>query len=278
MKNIIKRLIFIAFTGIVFSACNYDDTNFDQLTKKPDPNATYYLQFKSGSTLFKTDLDANDIPANVSTSIVVGLLGMPLSQDLTVNLEIDPSTTMQSSMYNLSSTSVTIAAGTTTGSISLTTNSILLPIDETLKLVINLDAGANTATAGTTLVYEFFRPAPCKPVPGVYRVEMHDDYGDGWQTDNGDGGSGITVDVDGVIQEIGMCSPYLASSFTCSEGSTDATGYITIPEGAVSAKWFFPGDWWGEISFEIYDPSGALVLKVNTGEGTAGELPVRVCL
>ena len=127
----------------------------------------------------------------------------------------------------------------------------------------------------------------CSPQPGDYVVDMHDSYGDGWQTNDGNGGDGITIDVDGEIIEIGMCSPYgaAAGTFTGGDDCTgpaslefyDATVIVTIPEGAQSAIWSFPGDQYGEISFEVYGPNGALLYAGAQGETAPGLLPITLC-
>ncbi len=127
----------------------------------------------------------------------------------------------------------------------------------------------------------------CSPQPGTYRVEMHDTFGDGWQTNDGNGGDGIHVDIDGTIVVVGMCSPYggsnTGSEMDESQGlctpnnGFDATAYVTIPPGTESATWTFPGDTYGEISFEIYGPNDELLLAVGVGEGTPGLLPVTLC-
>ncbi|MEX0273858.1 MAG: hypothetical protein AB3N16_05725 [Flavobacteriaceae bacterium] len=108
---------------------------------------------------------------------------------------------------------------------------------------------------------------PKPPTPGVWTINMTDSYGDGWQTDTGGGGSGITITLDdGTVFEVGMCSPYGSAAGTflgsadCSEndGST-GTATITIPDGTQSADWHFPGDNYGEIGFEIITPNGNVV-------------------
>jgi hypothetical protein len=119
----------------------------------------------------------------------------------------------------------------------------------------------------------------CRPAPGDYRVVMHDSYGDGWQTNDGNGGDGLRVTLDdGTILEVGMCSPYLASSFECVAGPSLAEDIITIPEGTKSADWYFPGDAWGEISFEIYSPEGDEIFASGApGALGAGNLPIINC-
>lgn len=151
------------------------------------------------------------------------------------------------------------------------------------------------AEAGSSVTGGFFS-APhkynalilCSPESGVYTIEMHDTFGDGWQTDDPNGGSGIQVTIDGVVTEIGMCSPYLASDFSCTPWSasitdptseyTDATATVTIPAGTQEATWFFPGDQYGEISFEVYAPNGDLAFASGgSGDFGSGLIPVSVC-
>lgn len=121
----------------------------------------------------------------------------------------------------------------------------------------------------------------CSPEPGVYRVVMHDSYGDGWQTNGGSGGNGIQVNIDGTIVEVGMCSPYEASPYDCTGPASlaffDAETTVTIPAGTETATWDFPGDQYGEIAFEVYGPQNQLLLEVGFGEGTKGLLPITLC-
>jgi hypothetical protein len=136
--------------------------------------------------------------------------------------------------------------------------------------------------------YRYNAALVCSPVPGDYTIDMHDSYGDGWQTDGGNGGNGITVtltDADGneSVIEFGMCTQYADGSFlnigNCTPNSGfDATTVVTIPAGTATAIWENPGDEYQEISFEIYAPDGSLLLAVGLGEGTPGLMPVTNCL
>jgi hypothetical protein len=115
---------------------------------------------------------------------------------------------------------------------------------------------------------EFLVALACPPSPpGEYRIEMHDSFGDGWQTNDGNAGNGIMITVDGVVTEVGMCSPYNDSqaAFCVPGDAFDATGYVDIPAGAEIILWEFPGDQYGEIFFEIYDPNGELVGEYGQG-------------
>lgn len=118
---------------------------------------------------------------------------------------------------------------------------------------------------------------PKAPTPGIWTIEMQDSYGDGWQTDNGNGGSGLTATLnDGTVFEVGLCSPYLASDFVCTPGASSGLATIEIPEGTESVEWFFPGDFYGEITFQIITPNGNVVADIAAGAG-AGPVTIDFC-
>ena len=128
---------------------------------------------------------------------------------------------------------------------------------------------------------------PKPPTPGVWTIDMQDSYGDGWQTDSSGGGAGLQLILeDGTILEVGLCSPYGSAVGTflesgnglCVENDgSSGSGTITVPAGAGISEWFWPGDFWGEISFQIYTPNGNLVADVPTGTG-AGNLAINFCV
>ena len=115
------------------------------------------------------------------------------------------------------------------------------------------------------------------PPAGDYTLVMQDSYGDGWQTSNGSGGPGITITLsNGEILEAGLCSAY-ETTYDCTAGDGFAgTTTVTIPEGLTSADWYFPGDFYAEISFQIYAPSGNLIASYAVGSGE-GLIPLNLC-
>ncbi|MDO1513588.1 hypothetical protein Q2T41_13075 [Maribacter confluentis] len=124
---------------------------------------------------------------------------------------------------------------------------------------------------------------PKAPTPGVWTINMTDSYGDGWQTSTGLGGDGITVTLDdGTVLEVGLCSPYAGAAGTFL-GGTDCVpndgsagvGTITIPEGTLTADWYFPGDEYGEIGFEIVTPNGNIVGGYQSAD--AGPITIDFC-
>lgn len=168
-----------------------------------------------------------------------------------------------------------------------------------IELRVNLTDGRTfgAASAGGIITGGFFASPyrynallTCSPEPGDYRVDMTDSYGDGWQTNDGNGGDGIHVNIDGTIVVVGMCSPYGGSNIgtemdparglctgPASTSFYAATKIVTIPNGTISATWSFPGDQYGEIGFSVYGPGNQLLFAAGTGEGVPGLLPITLC-
>ena len=127
----------------------------------------------------------------------------------------------------------------------------------------------------------------CSPAPGIYTVDMYDNYGDGWQT--GNYAHGISIDMDGVITEVAMCSQWGDYEFTCVPTSDGyyAQGTVEVPVGTGTANWSFEGDQYGEIAFVVTAPDGTIAFAGPSGQnpptaddyGTfaAGLLPIAVC-
>lgn len=138
----------------------------------------------------------------------------------------------------------------------------------------NTEGNLELASYKNAMTFSILIACPPSP-PGIYRIDMHDTFSDGWQTDGFSGGNGIQITVDNEIIEFGMCSPYTGDNVgtfldesrgLCTPGDgTDATTTIEIPAGAELVLWEFPGDQYGEISFEIYDPNGVLIGMYGTG-------------
>ncbi len=113
---------------------------------------------------------------------------------------------------------------------------------------------------------------------GDWLIDMQDSYGDGWQpTTNNGGGPGIVVTLsDGTVFEIGLCTPYEDPGYDCTDGTSSGSRTISIPAGITSASWEFRGDNWGEMSFQIYAPSGNLVASALAGTA-AGPIALNLC-
>ena len=127
----------------------------------------------------------------------------------------------------------------------------------------------------------------CSPMPGTYVVDMYDNYGDGWQT--GNYAHGISIDMDGVVTEVAMCSQWGDYEFACEPTSDGyyAQATVEVPVGTGTANWSFEGDQYGEIAFVVTAPDGSIAFAGPSGQnpptaddyGTTagGLLPIAVC-
>lgn len=154
--------------------------------------------------------------------------------------------------------------------------------DGTILETLNTSGEPNYYAADFNLignnVYFLAYPVTCAPQPGVYRIDMHDSYADGWQTNDGNGGNGLQLILDGeIVAEVGLCNPYVDSPYDCVGDYSNGTATVTIPEGTEVAVWQFPGDQYAEISFEIYGPNDELLLESGVGESGGGPLTVVLC-
>jgi hypothetical protein len=106
----------------------------------------------------------------------------------------------------------------------------------------------------------------CSPMPGTYVVDMYDNYGDGWQT--GNYAHGVSIDMDGVVTEVAMCSQWGDYEFTCVP-TTDgfyAQATVEVPVGTGTANWSFEGDQYGEIAFVVTAPDGSIAFAGPSGQ------------
>ncbi len=115
---------------------------------------------------------------------------------------------------------------------------------------------------------------PVTPIPGDYKLAMHDAYGDGWQ------GSKIIVTIDGETTEYALPN-YWTAGLGGSVGDpmyTDAVETVTVPEGSYELKWeFVAGDWPSEVSFEIYGPNSGDIIYADGPNPQEGELFLNYC-
>tara|TARA_R110000868_G_scaffold86347_9_gene242293 strand:- start:22067 stop:22966 length:900 start_codon:yes stop_codon:yes gene_type:complete len=212
MKNILKPFILIAAGLLVLASCEYDESQWDALhNNAPDPSSTYYVQFKDASKSLQTGVSETGGLVDIETTVTVALLGLPQSQDVTINFTVDPATTIDPSMYELSSNSIIIPAGSVSGSVNFVTNTELMPEGEVLDFILNVDAGENTAGNGTKLNYKLERITFCL-------LELSDYVGTWTGVDSWDYNTEITT-------------------------SIDADGDLVM--NGISFGWF--QDWWGEV-------------------------------
>jgi len=180
MKKILKYFTILSVLSIITFSCDYDDTNYDMLFKNPESGSPYYVQFQNASKSLETGVSEAGELIEIETTINVTILGNPLSEDLPIKFSVDPSSTIETSMYTLSSSSITIKAGETTGFITFTSIAENMPVGEELTLVMNMDMGENNATAGLQLNYDLLRinfcPWTVDDMVGTYTGTDSDPY------------------------------------------------------------------------------------------------------
>ena len=308
MKNIFKYCLLAAITLISFSACEDSDNTIDQVFDGTQRGAILRTISVINGTLnssdpaseFSVEVEAQSVQNGtdvVSVDVLVSINDLTPDNGTTtvtpVLLKTIDGAAFTPGPNGLPRTIISATFGESEAAMGLDSDDH----DPGDQFVFNLrmtlsdgsvwDVGTTTGiVTGGFLASPFQYPAliVCSPEPGTYRIEMQDSFGDGWQTTTGGGGDGIQVDLDGTIVEFGMCSPYGGTSFLTTgpcdpsvDGGSTATATVEIPVGTVSAIWNYPGDFYGEISFQVYGPGDELLL--DAGPGTAqGILPVTLCL
>ena len=169
MKKILRILFVFIVVGMILPSCDKIETGFDKITHEPDPNASYYVQFIKAVKTLETSVSLTGDLVEIVTPIAVSLMGTPQAEAVTIDLTIDPTNTITPAMYTLSANSITIPAGKTSGSITLTTKAASMPIDQPLKFALTLNAGEhNTPSAsGTKLTYNLKRISFCPLINGA---------------------------------------------------------------------------------------------------------------
>lgn len=239
-----KNLLYIVLVGMLFTACvdDFEDARPPVLLDAPAVNAIE----SSESILFGGESTTITIPVSDAPA---GIAGVSIADTDVFGVSVGGTTTVVSGLGIMSGQVVAqyTAPEGFTGEVNLAVSVFDGQVDEKGE-------DASKSSVAQDIVIQVF----CKqPEPGDYLVDMHDSFGDGWQTTTSSGGPGIQVTLDdGTVLEV-----TLASGF-------EGEGTITIPNGTISASWFFPGDFYGEISFEIYSPSDELLFE----SGGPGEL------
>ena len=79
--------------------------------------------------------------------------------------------------------------------------------------VYGADSAAGIITGGFfSSPFQYNALLTCSPAAGTYTVHMYDNYGDGWQT--GDYSQGLSVDIDGTVVQVAMCTQWGDYEFT----------------------------------------------------------------
>lgn len=318
MKNIFKNLAILSVLVITFS-CNTSPNN---IIYELDPNAIHgavlrtidigniLLNSSDPNSTFEVTVEEQDIEDGAlmeSVDVYVSFRDLTPDNGTTAANEaliktIDPSA-FSVGPVGLPRTTVSVTFSEAATAMGLSASDYypgdVFVIELRLNLTDGRTFGAESSTNVLTGVYfnspfKYNALLTCSPKPGDYTVKMWDVFGDGWQTNDGNGGNGIQVDMDGTVVEVGMCSYWDSSPYPCTTwpagqgpgecgssycftGPVEAT--VTVPEGTQVAKWNFPGDAYGEIKFEIYAPDGTLLFSSGDyGNTGAGLLTVTNCL
>jgi len=272
MKKILILLLVIT-SGLILTSCEpQENVIFDS-------SGQVMSQFVGSS-----DVQPVVVEGTASTSIKVQVTNVSNS-DRAIQVAAGENSTATPNQYVISD--LVIPAGEYEGTLNIAGVYDNIPTGDEFVLELKLvGVEGGDVVSNDTFNLTFFRFCPVQI--GDYTIQMHDSYGDGWQTTNGDGGDPMTatlIDASGneTVIEFGLCSPYgdgwLGNDADCTPGPaprafTDGTTTITVPPGTVDIKWYFPGDRWGEISFEIYAPNGnQIYASGGAGDQEAGELP-----
>ncbi|MEQ8924452.1 MAG: hypothetical protein RLO81_01500, partial [Fulvivirga sp.] len=217
-----KNLIILFFTVFLISSCvdDYEEANPPRLLDAPAVNTIELSELTLfGGESTSATIVVSDAPAGIADVSIV---------DTDVfGVSVGGTTTIVSGL-GITSGQV-VAEYTAPEGFTGTVNLSIAVLDGQVDTEGN---DASKSSVAQDIEIQIF----CKqPEPGDYLVTMHDSFGDGWQTTTGGGGPGIQVTLDdGTVLEV-----TLADGF---EGEDT----ITIPNGTISASWFFPGDFYGE--------------------------------
>lgn len=117
--------------------------------------------------------------------------------------------------------------------INVTFNQFDQPVSVSVSEVVANGSESETSTIDVTVF-----GTPC-----TWTIELQDAYGDGWN------GASLSFSYDGVP----------GGDITLGAGS-ESTETIDIPDGSEVEVTFNSGDWDEEVTFQIYDASGNLVI------------------
>jgi len=298
MKNkFLKTILALSAVCIAFYSCKDDDTlpvDFDELINTGLPFATEITtngstnvnKLDPGSSSFSKDYQLIS-PAGgtdiTKVEVYVSLTGQTINADEALLSTTEASSFTAATNGGYPQVNITFDGASIIAALGIDpadleggdTFSYRLALTNPQGTFSDVSANFDNQSADHTFNSSVVCIAP--PPPGVWTIDMSDSYGDGWQTTTGNGGPGITITLDdGTVFEVGLCTPYEANSYACVNDLNSGTDTITIPVGTVSADWFFPGDNWGEISFEIYAPSGNQVAAYSAGSA-AGPIALNLC-
>ncbi len=299
MKNkLLKSFSVLGAIILAFSSCSDDDTlpvQFDELINSGLPFATEITtngstnvnKLDPGSSNFSKDYRVIS-PAGgtdvTKVEVYVSLIGQNINaaEALLSTTEASSFTAAANGGYpevNIAFDGASIIAALGIDPSNLEggdTFSYRLALTNPQGTFSDVSANFDNQSADHTFTSTVVCDSPTLPA-GDWVIDMADSYGDGWQPTTGNGGGpGITVTLsNGTVIEIGLCTPYEPPGYACTTGLSSGSATITIPAN-VSGEWVFNGDFWGEMSFQVYGPSGSTVASGNAG-AAAGPIALNLC-
>lgn len=307
MKRYIKNLMMLSLVTTGFVACESSNKTIDDVFADVTRGAVFrsttpsleiaaqQFSFSDPSSTITTSFEVEDNAGGallqdveVYTTFNDASAGTSLSEVLVTTL---PASAFSPNADGLPAITVSLTLGQLASAAGLAPSQYTGGDSFTIRYALNLTDGRtfssnnlNSTVSGGSYFRSPFRytvPLVCPPIPptpGTWVINMEDSYGDGWQTTNADAGAGLTVTLnDGTVFEVGLCSPYDTSDFACTPGTSSGTATIEIPVGTTTADWFFPGDFYGEISFTIITPNGNVAADVSTNP-PAGPVAIDFCV
>ncbi|MBC8755799.1 hypothetical protein H2O64_14070 [Kordia sp. YSTF-M3] len=297
MKNkFLKTILALSAICIAFYSCKDDDTlpiDFDDLINTGVPFAseittngsTNVNKLDPGSSSFSKDYQLVSPAGGTDISkveVYVSLTGQNINAAEALLATADASSFTATGGYpevNISYDGAAIIAALGIDASNLEggdTFNYRLALTNPQGTFSDVSANFDNQSADHTFSSTVVCDSPTLPA-GDWVIDMQDSYGDGWQPTTGNGGgAGITVTLsDGSTIEIGLCTPYEPPGYACTTGLSSGSATITIPAN-VSGDWTFNGDFWGEMSFQIYGPSGSTV-ATGTAGASAGPIALNLC-
>jgi hypothetical protein len=307
MKRYIKNLMMLSLITTGFIACESENKAIDDVFAEITRGAVL-RSTTDGAVIAAQEFSFSDPTASISTTFEVednqqGALLQDVQVYSTFNSATDPASSVSEVLIRtiaasefatnedgLPAVTVTLTLGELAAASGLASSDYTGGDSFTIRYALNLTDGRtfsssnlNSTVSGGSYYrspFTYTIPLVCPPIPptaGVWTINMEDTYGDGWQTSDTTAGDGITITLnDGTVFEVGLCSPYGPSAYDCTPGNV-GSATIEIPAGTTTADWYFPGDAYGEIIFEIVTPNGNVAASGSPGLA-AGPIAIDFCV
>jgi gliding motility-associated-like protein len=215
-----------------------DITSVTNGTESGTQQVTSTIIDDEGMSLVSLSVDNATIIENAGTAIVTATLDAVSSKDVTINLGYTGTATGSGTDYNTTGTSITILAGSTTGTITLT--SVTDAIDENNEtIVVDIVSVTNAAENGsqqvtTTITDDDAAPTVTLSIDNATIIE-NAGIATGTATLSAASGLPVTIDLAYTGTAIGSGTDYTAPtvSIVIPAGSTTGTVVITSVDDAI---------------------------------------------